>query len=370
MEESRLQNCFTNTPAAEHQQDHHNSADPEEWETAPLPFSIILASLKETKTQIFKYKDRSKWLSFILKKLTASNLQDKELVEHYLRHLYRHMCKAPTVERAYNTIHSFLSYLHTNTQRPLQAITKDDLEAFIEHEQDRGLKPSTVRLTLVTLRAFIRFLIEQGHVQQGVLTRKIFIKLPASLPKAINPADLARFLSVIDDIRDKALLLLLLRTGMRIGELLSTKVVDLHRQEQKIMVYAAQKTGAGRVVYYSDDARSALEAWLNKREQHKPYLFYAQRRLRLTYSGARSIFMKYLRKAGLAPKGYTLHCLRHSFASDLLNAGMRLEYLQPLLGHTNIEITRRYARLTDTTRKEQYFKAMQKIERGEIHGHY
>jgi len=112
MEENRQQNSFTNISTANHQQDHHTSADPDEWETAPLPFSIILVSLKETKTQIFKYKDRSKWLSFNLKKLTASNLQDKELVEHYLRHLYRHMCKAPTVERAYNTIHSFLRPAH------------------------------------------------------------------------------------------------------------------------------------------------------------------------------------------------------------------------------------------------------------------
>jgi integrase len=65
-----------------------------------------------------------------------------------------------------------------------------------------------------------------------------------------------------------------------------------------------------------------------------------------------------------------LHCLRHTFASELLNAGMRLECLQQLLGHENIEMTRRYARLTDNTRREEYFNAMSKIEKGEIHGHY
>jgi len=79
---------------------------------------------------------------------------------------------------------------------------------------------------------------------------------------------------------------------------------------------------------------------------------------------------KYLRKAGLADKGYSLHCLRHTFASELLNAGMRLECLQKLLGHTSVEVTRRYARLTDKTREEEYFKAMAKIEKGEIDGHY
>ena len=62
------------------------------------------------------------------------------------------------------------------------------------------------------------------------------------------------------------------------------------------------------------------------------------------------MFKKYLKKAGLQYSGYTLHCLRHTFATDLLNAGMRLECLQLLMGHTNLEVTRRYARLSDKTR--------------------
>ena len=80
--------------------------------------------------------------------------------------------------------------------------------------------------------------------------------------------------------------------------------------------------------------------------------------------------MTYIEKTDLADKGYTMHCLRHTFASELLNAGMRLECLQPLLGHKSIEVTRIYARLTDNTRKEEYFKAMSIIEKGDTHGHY
>jgi site-specific recombinase XerD len=82
------------------------------------------------------------------------------------------------------------------------------------------------------------------------------------------------------------------------------------------------------------------------------------------------MFKKYLDKAGLSHKDYTLHCLRHTFASELLNAGMRLECVQQLLGHSSIEMTRRYARLTDNTRKEEYFNAMAIIEKGGINGHY
>jgi hypothetical protein len=78
------------------------------------------------------------------------------------------------------------------------------------------------------------------------------------------------------------------------------------------------------------------------------------------------VFKKYLDKAQLSHKPYSLHCLRHTFASEMLNGGMSLQSLQELLGHSDIEMTRRYARLTDNTRREEYYKAMQIIERGDI----
>jgi integrase len=85
--------------------------------------------------------------------------------------------------------------------------------------------------------------------------------------------------------------------------------------------------------------------------------------LRLGYEAVRGRFERYLSQAGLTDSDHSLHSLRHTFASELLNAGMRLECLQQLLGHSCIEMTRRYARLTDTTRREEYFRAMAQIEK-------
>jgi site-specific recombinase XerD len=123
-------------------------------------------------------------------------------------------------------------------------------------------------------------------------------------------------------------------------------------------------------VYLSDDALMALQIWLKERDKTKEYLFYGVNKDRICYSSAWQIFAKYLRQTGLQHKGYSIHSMRHTFASELLNAGMRLECLQLLLGHRNIEITRRYARLTDKSRAEEYFRAMRIIERGDIHGDY
>ena len=235
--------------------------------------------------------------------------------------------------------------------------------AFVEHEQDRGLQIRGVRTRLVAVYSFIRYLVDDEILAPDLLTKKIKLKLPDSLPRAIDGEDVKLLFSVIKQSRDKALFLLLLRTGMRIGELLDLQVYDIDLQERKILIHTGEKNSRGRVVYFSDDARVALTEWLKMRSPVKESLFYSAQRYNLSYAAVRSRFNKYLEKAGLTHKGYTIHQLRHTFATELLNAGMRIECLQVLLGHSNLEMTKRYARLNDKSRETEYFRAMSLIEK-------
>lgn len=318
----------------------------------------------------FERQQRHRCLEKLLQHLAQSDLPEQETVKLYLQHKYRQQCRASTLQLVYTSVKFFLRFLQQKGKTALQEATRQDVEAFIELQQDRGAKITTVGLRLMTLNTFFRFLVDEGRMQEKVLAHKIRLKLPDVLPRAIDPECLKRLTGSIVHVRDRALILLLLRTGMRIGELLNTRVQDIVISEKKILIYEARKTGIGRVVYFSDDALQALEQWVHKRDVTQPFLFYSKQNPRLTYAAARRVFMKYVCKAGLPDQGYTLHRLRHSFASELLNAGMRLECLQPLLGHTHIEMTRRYARLTDKTREEEYFRAMAIIEQEGIDGHY
>jgi len=306
----------------------------------------------------------------ILQKLSFIELPAKEHLERYMHHKWRLNHKPRTLASSFTSVVLFLDFYGKSGKRELGEMERADLEAFIEHEQDRGLRISTVRTRLACIIAFLHFLMEQDIVPGSLLKRSIKLKLPEVLPRAMNPADVRKLLCVIEDIRDRALFLVLLRTGMRIGELLGLKVNDLDIRERKIHLFEGEKNSMGRVVYLSDDALFAIKLWLRRRDKNKEFIFYGRSNGHLCYSSGRGLFVKYLKKAGLDQKSYTVHCLRHTFASELLNAGMRLECLQQLLGHQDIEVTRRYARLTDTTREEEYFRAMAVIEKGGIHGDY
>jgi len=306
----------------------------------------------------------------ILQKISNMELPDREHLESYMRYKWRMNHKPSTLNGSFHAVSSFLSFYAGIGKSQLQDIVSGDLELFIEHEQDRGLKVTTVRTSLNNLWAFLRFLIEQDIINERILKRKIKLKVPDFLPRAIAPGDVRKILAAIKEARDRALVIVLLRTGMRIGEVLGLKMRDLDVREKKIHIYEGEKNSLGRVVYLSDDALMALRLWFKKRDKSKEYLFYGLRRSNLCYTAAWDIFTKYLSETRLQDKGYTIHSLRHTFASELLNAGMRLECLQLLLGHRNIEMTRRYARLTDKSREEEYFRAMTIIEQGGIHGDY
>jgi len=309
-------------------------------------------------------------IDHILQKLSCMELPAKEHFERYMRHKWRLNHKPKTLASSFTSVMFFLDFYGKSGKREIEKIERVDLEAFVEQEQDRGLRISTVRTRLACIIAFLHFLMEQEVISGSILKRGIKLKLPEVLPRAMNPADVRKLLCGMDDIRDRALFLLLLRTGIRIGEALGLRLNDLDIKGRKVDLFEGEKNSMGRVVYLSDDALFAIKLWLRRRDKNKEFVFYGQSNGHLCYSTGRGLFMKYLKKAGLEQKGYTMHCLRHTFASELLNAGMRLECLQQLLGHEDIEVTRRYARLTDTTREQEYFRAMTVIEKGGIDGDY
>ena len=308
--------------------------------------------------------DKRRILDRWTSRIKTSNLPGNNLALEHLQEKYIKNLSLRTIDNSGDAILPFLYFLDTQG-RSILTLTIRDISAFVEYEQDRGLKATSISCHLRTIYAFINHLVRKELIDSEIMKRKVRIQEPDALPKAIPYEDIERIFNAVTNIRNRALLILLYRTGMRIGELLKVMLEDIVLPDQKILIYVGSKNNEGREVYYSSDAEQALKHWLRTRDKTKRYLFYGISDKPLTYVAAWKVMNKTLERAGLSDKGYSLHHLRHTFATEMINNSMRVEVLQQILGHQDIEMTLRYARLSDKRIEEDYYRAMAVIQRGE-----
>jgi integrase/recombinase XerD len=167
-------------------------------------------------------------------RLSAKKLFGHPHIKRYLYDQYRRGCRPNTIRSNFESIILFVSYLKNNGRTCLEAVTRDDLGGFIEQQQDQDLKPNTVSTRLRALYAFLGYLVEREIVHPDVTRKKMHVKVPDALPRAMDPQDVRLLLSGIKKTRDWAMILILLRTGMRIGELLDTRVSDCRVSNLKV----------------------------------------------------------------------------------------------------------------------------------------
>ena len=146
-----------------------------------------------------------------LLKLSTLDISGKEHIEDYLRHQYRCNFQANTIRGSYTGLSCFFRFLNKIGRAGIKEITRTDLEAFIEYEQDKGLNISTVKLRLAQAKAFLRYMIDKGEISEDVFPWKLTIKMPEPLPRAMAPDDIDRLLAINGSVRDRAMIMLLLR---------------------------------------------------------------------------------------------------------------------------------------------------------------
>jgi integrase/recombinase XerD len=297
--------------------------------------------------------------------LACFSAPNQDRILQYLAHLAARQYAGLTLNAVVTTLPALLRQLPGQRQVVLTAdltqTTAQDISAFITAAQASGLAPSTINTKVSLLAGFFEYLREEGAMtQQPVLRRRHRLLTPTVLPKPIPDVDLAAFFQVIDSVRDRLIFLFMLRCGLRVSEVctLAWDALDLEAETVRINQGKGQ---VDRLVYLSPDVKRALAVW---RAHHTPgvYLFPSPKRHRshLFRSQINVLMDQYLAAAGLI-RHYSPHCLRHTFATHLLNAGVSLEVLKELMGHHSISLTLRYAQLYDTTKKHQYETAMAKI---------
>jgi|SRR5438552_10852974 len=296
--------------------------------------------------------------------LASFSVPNQHRILQYLTLLAARHYTAATLAAVVSTLNALRCQVTGARQRVLTAdltqTTAQDIVAFIAAAHASGLAPSTINTKLGLLTAFFEHLRDEGQMTQQPVRRRHRLLTPTVLPKPMPDTDLAAFFHVIDAVRDRLIFLFMLRCGLRVSEVcaLTWDAIDLGAGTVRINRGKGQ---VDRVVYLSPDVEQTLEVW----RAHHPsslYLFPSPKRHRthLFRSQINGLMNRYLAAAGLT-RHYSPHCLRHTFATHLLNAGVPLEVLKELMGHHSMQLTLRYAQLYDTTKKHQYEQAMAQI---------
>ena len=261
-----------------------------------------------------------------------------------------------------HTLKSYMSILDHFMRRltvPLLEVTRKEIGLYVDDLIRERRRPKTITCHLQTIRLFFDYLInEEGRSMVNPITR-ISLRLPQPLPRHLKDDQVRRLFAVIKDLRDRAMFMLMLRCGLRVQEVAQLTVDALECQRRQIFVFKG-KGGRDRVVYMSEDARSALLAYLEKRSSKAKGLFLVQkgpmRGTPLSVRGIQKRIEYYARKSDL---NVSCHRLRHTMATQLLNADADLATIQDLLGHGQITTTQRYCRVANLKVQRDYYKAMQ-----------
>ncbi len=265
-----------------------------------------------------------------------------------------------TLRNYMNTLKQFVLWLDV----PIEQVTHKKLLAFIDHLLDHRLKPKTINCYLNSIRGFYDYLINEEDVAMtNPVKRGYSLRLSRPLPRYLRDEQVSRLFDVIDSPRDRAIFKLMLRCGLRVEEVanLTLAAVDLRRAQ--VFVYEG-KGAKDRVVYLSKDAYQALVQYL---KVSRPYsrakkLFLVDKgRFEgkpLLVRGIQHRMKHYAHKAGLKA---CCHQLRHTMATQLLNADADIVTIQDLLGHTRIKTTQRYSRVSNRKVQRDYYKAMDRV---------
>jgi site-specific recombinase XerD len=280
-----------------------------------------------------------------------------EITERYRRSLKRKNLSAYTIKNYINRIDHFILSLRV----PLDKVTRREIGAYVDHLLRKRLAPKTITCHLQTLHLFFEYLIDEEGAAMNNPVRKVSIRLPKPLPRHLKDGQADRLFDAIRDPRDRAMFTLMLRCGLRVEEVahLTADAVDYRKRQ----VFVANGKGAkDRVVYLSDDAASALEAYLQRRSSKAKRLFLVQKGTMkgepISVRGIQKRIEYYARKSGL---DVSCHRLRHTFATQLLNADADLATIQDLLGHEHITTTQRYCRVANLKVQRDYYKAMELV---------
>lgn len=277
----------------------------------------------------------------------------REAYADYLRYLeYRKRATKTTLITYKSILEQFLSVVG---DIPSNELTVKEIDRFADIQSLRNLKPATYRNKLTIVRSFVCYLYKNDLSN----IRGERIELPPNHQEEavyLTKDESERILKAArHNLRDYAMLQVLLRSGVRVSELTSLKTTDIFRRSISV------KNGKGmkhRVTFINHEAEQAIRSYMKLVRGTQDGLLFPNpdgNSLSRVIVGRK--VTRYAEKAGI-DKHVTVHTLRHTFATGYLDAGGRIEDLQQMLGHADLKTTMLYLHFTNVRLQGAYDKIM------------
>ena len=286
-------------------------------------------------------------------------MQMTNVIINFRRHLKRRNYSPHTVKYYLNILKQFVLWLDV----AIEQATDKKIDAYIDYLHDKRLQPASINCYLAIIRVFYSYLKYEEDIK---LTNPVKagkrLRVAQPLPRALREDQVEQFFGVIKSKRDWAMFRLMLRCGLRVEEVADLTLGAIDLKQCRLMVLNG-KGSKDRVVYISDDAAAALDAYLKlRRHSRMKKVFLVEKGdckgKPISVRGIQKRIEYYAKKSGIT---VCCHRLRHTMASQLLNAEAEVETIQDLLGHNWITTTQRYCKLSNVKVKKDYFKAMRVI---------
>lgn len=282
-----------------------------------------------------------------------------DAIINYRRFLKRRNCSRYTLRNYMSTLKGFVIWI----SEPIEQVTARTVLAFIDHLLDQRLSPKSINCYLDGIRGFYDYLIHEEAVEiVNPVKRGYVLKLSRPLPRYLRDEEIPRLFAVMDHPRDRAIFMLMLRCGLRVEEVAQLTLGALDLPRSQLFVYRG-KGAKDRVVYLSHDAQHALVEYLKRRSFSRVKRLFRVDKGRckgnpLSVRAIQKRMEYYARKAGMK---VSCHQLRHTMATQLLNADADLVTIQDLLGHSRIKTTQRYCQVSNLKVQRDYQNAIGKV---------
>ncbi|HKV98443.1 MAG TPA: site-specific tyrosine recombinase XerD [Vicinamibacterales bacterium] len=284
-------------------------------------------------------------------------------IVRYLRHVEDERRMAANTVEAYRRDLAKLAAFAAARERPLEALDRADLEAFVRELMAGGLSPTSTARLVATVRGFYRFLRMAGDIAQNPADDLHAPRTLSSLPHSLALEDIDALLQAPDvttpkGLRDRALIEVLYATGLRVSELVGLRLSDLRPNEGYLKCVG--KGSKERIVPIGDTAAEWVQRYIAEarpvllKKKASPWVFVnARGGAKLSRLGFWKILKACGRRAGVRGR-LSPHVLRHSFATHLLERGADLRAIQAMLGHADLSTTQIYTHVLEARLRQVY----------------